>query len=220
LAARGKEATRGIQEYFETKAFQTLADAHTNANANSINGFAHRITAAGANQTADLEDFIRMRLAFNKAEVPHEGRIAIVDPIVEASLNKKFQIVSGVGDLAANPTVQMINESGMSGKGTKFVINLYGFDIITSNRLPTVAANTASDGTTTVVAAAVVNLVMCVADDHCKPLMAAWRQAPMTEGERNQKQKRDEFSVTARFGFGVQRKDTLITYLTSATQYE
>lgn len=220
MAARGKEATRGIQEYFETKALQTLADAHTNANANAINGFAHRITASGANHTADLDDLIKMRLAFNKANVPHEGRIGIVDPIVEASFNKKFNIVSGVGDLAANSTFQMINESGMTAKGTKFVINLYGFDIITSNRLPTVAAATASDGTTTVTTAAVVNIFMCIADDHCKPLMAAWRQPPKTEGERNVRMKRDEFSVTARFGFGIQRKDTLITYLTSATLFE
>ena len=218
-AKRAGEAQRAIQEYFETRALQTLADAHTNGTNEAINSFAHRITASGTNQTAELADLIKMRLAFNKAEVPFEGRIGIVDPVVEATFNSNFQITSGTGDLAANPTWQMINESGMSKNGMKFVINLYGFDIITSNRLPDVAAATASDGTTTVTDAAKVNLFMCVADDHCKPLMVAWRQPPAVEGERNVKMRRDEFSTTARFGFGVQRVDTLITYLTSAVNF-
>lgn len=218
-AKRAKEATRNIQEYFETRALQTLADAHTNGNAEEVNGFAHRITASGTNETATLADFIKMRLHFNKAEVPFEGRIGIVDPVVEATINSTFQITSGVGDVAANPTMQMINESGISKNGVKFVINLFGFDIITSNRLPTIAAGTASDGTTTVTDEAVVNLFMCIADDHCKPLMVAWRQPPMVEGERVPRLKRNEFSTSARFGFGVQRKDTLITYLTSAVNY-
>ena len=220
LSKRGAEANRAIQEYFETKALQTLADAHTNANANAINGFAHRIVASGTNETAKLEDLIKIRLAFQKAEAPKYGWIGIVDPIVEATFNLTYNIVSGTGDLAANPTYQMINEAGMTGKGTSFVVNLYGFDIITSNRLPTAAAGALGDGTDTVAPAGVTNIFMCIADDHTKPLMAAWRQAPKVEGERNAKQKRDEFSVTARFGFGIQRKDTLVTYCTSAVAYK
>lgn len=219
MAVRGKEATRAIQEYFETRALDTLAAGHTNANANAINGFAHRITASGTNQTATLADLIKMRLAFNKAEVPYGGRIGIVDPVVEATFNTTFQIVSNSGDLSANPTWQMVNESGMTKQGTSFVVSLYGFDIITSNRLPQAAAGVLSDGTTPVADAGVTNIFMCIADDHCKPLMAAWRQSPKVEGERNARMKRDEYSVTARFGFGIQRKDTLITYLTSATRF-
>lgn len=216
LAARARSATRNIQEYFETRALATIAAAQTNANANAIDGFAHRIVPTTTNRTMDMASLIKMRLAFNKANVPFEGRIAIVDPIVEATLNSTFQITSGVGDLGANPTWQMIAESGFA-KDHNFVINLYGWNIITSNRLPTRAAATASDGTTTVTTAAVENIFMCIADDHCKPLMAAWRQLPKVESERNVKMKRDEFSVTARFGFGVQRKDTLGIIATSAT---
>jgi hypothetical protein len=216
-AKRAGEARRAIQEHFETRALATLAAGHTNGTDEAINGFAHRITASGTNQTATLNDLINMRLAFNKAEVPYAGRIGIVDPVVEATFNTTFQITSGVGDLAANPTWQMITESGMSKMGTSFVINLYGFDIITSNRLPVAGAGVLTDGTTAVATAGVTNIFMCIADDGCKPLMVAWRQPVEVEGERNVKMKRDEYSTTARFGMGIQRIDTLITYLTSAT---
>jgi hypothetical protein len=40
---------------------------------------------------------------------------------------------------------------------------------------------------------------------------------PKVEGERNKDMRRDEFVTTARWGFGVQRVDTLGVLLTSAT---
>ena len=63
----------------------------------------------------------------------------------------------------------------------------------------------------------VVNVFMSILDDNTKPIMAAWRRMPKTEGGRNKDLKRDEFDVTARFGFGAQRIDTLGCILTSAT---
>lgn len=213
LAVRGKEATRAIQEYFETRAFEVLNSAQTAGNANLINGFAHRIGATGTNQTITLADLINMRLSFNKAEVPMAGRVAVVDPVVEATLNLTFSIQSGTGDLAANQTWQAIAESGFA-REHNFVINLYGWNIMTSNRLPTIASETVGAVTITT---GVANLFMCIADDHCKPLMAAWRQMPRVEGERNKDKQRDEFVQTARFGLGVQRVDTLGVILTDAT---
>ena len=213
LAVRGKEATRAIQEHFETRAFETLNSAQTAANANNINGFAHRAVAQSTNKTMTLADLIRMRLSFNKAEVTMAGRIAIVDPVVEATLNLTFNITSGTGDLAANQTWQSIAENGFA-REHNFVINLYGWNIMTSNRLPTVASETIGADTVTT---GVANIFMCVADDHCKPLMAAWRQQPRVEGERNKDKQRDEYVQTARFGLGVQRVDTLGVILTDAT---
>lgn len=213
LAVRGKEATRAIQEHFETRAFATLNAAQTAGNANNINGFAHRVGATGTNQTLTLADLIRMRLSFDKAEVPMSGRIAIVDPVVEATLNLTFNITSGTGDLAANQTWQSITENGFA-REHNFVINLFGWNIMTSNRLPTIASETVGAVTVTT---GVANLFMCIADDHCKPLMAAWRQQPRVEGERNKDKQRDEFVQTARWGLGVQRVDTLGVILTDAT---
>jgi len=218
LAVRGKEATRAIQEHFETRAFAVLNLAQTAANPNSINGFDHRRNATGTNDTMALSDLIRMRLAFDKAEVPMAGRFAVVDPVVEATLNVVFNIVAQAGNLAANPTAQSIFEEGFAREHS-FIINLYGWNIMTSNRLPTFASEaiTQTDTGANTITSGVSNLFMCIADDHCKPLMAAWRQMPRVEGERNKDLQRDEFVQTARWGLGAQRVDTLGVINTSAS---
>ena len=141
------------------------------------------------------------------------GRIGIVDPIVEATINSSFTITNA--SLDSNPTNQMIRESGMD-RDHSFVINLMGWDIMTSNRLPVGAWD---DGTTTLPATAVANIFMCIADDNCKPLMAAWRRKPSVKGEHNKDLDRDEFVQRARFGLGAQRVDTIGVIATSGLLY-
>lgn len=210
MAQRSAESTRAIQETFESRFLAVCNAAQTNANPNTINGFAHRIASAvataGRENTFELAGLIRMRLAFDKANVPAEGRVFICDPVVEATLNGLVTITSDV-----SPFGQMILEEGMA-RGQRFLMNLYGWDIIQSNRLPT---GTFSDGTTSV-SNAVANIFMCVLDDQTKPIMAAWRRQPRVEGERNKDRARDEFVTRARWGFGAQRVDTLGVYITSA----
>jgi hypothetical protein len=60
---------------------------------------------------------------------------------------------------------------------------------------------------------------MNVLDDQTKPIMAAWRRLPKGEGERNKDLARDEHVVRARWGFGVQRLDTLGILITDETSY-
>jgi len=213
-AVRGKEAVRAIQEHFESEFLKTCNSAQTNSDDNSINGFAHRVVSAEANNVVTAQHFIDLKLAFDKAEVPSNGRIAIVDPVVEATLNGLIQVTSNNFD--HNPTWQMIHQNGLE-RDHKFVINWFGWDIMTSNRLH--KATGLSDGTTTVTGTGVANVFMCVADDQCKPIMAAWRQMPRVEGERNKDMQRDEYVNTARWGIGAQRKDTLAILVTSATSY-
>lgn len=213
MTARSVESTRAIQEHFETRFLAVAQAAQTDADANVINGFAHRIASAvataGKENTFELAGLIGMRLAFDKANVPANGRIFLADPVVEATLNGLVTITSDV-----TPFAESILRNGMSS-GMRFVGNLYGFDIILSNRLPT---GTFSDGTTSV-SNAVANIAMCVADDNTKPIMAAWRRQPRVEGDRNKDLRRDEFVTTCRFGLGAQRVDTLGVYITSATKY-
>ena len=208
LAVRGKEATRAIQEHFESKALSTLNDGQTPNDDNSIDGFPHRMIGSagtGPDFVMDLEDLIVARLVFNKNEVPMAGRVGIVDPIVEATFNIVYKIVSGQGDLGNNQVWQDILENGFA-RDHNFVINLYGWNIMTSNRLPAVVTETIE---TVQIDDAIANIFMCIADDHVKPLMAAWRQQPRVEGERNKDKQRDEFVQTARYGFGLQRLDSL-----------
>lgn len=206
MAARSTESTRAIQETFESRFLKRCNTAQTNAASNSINGFAHRIASAEVNNVAALNHFIAMKLAFDKANVPMAGRIAIVDPVVGATLDKLISIGRDV-----TPFAQNILENGWS-RDHQFLMNLYGWNIITSNRLQT---GSFGDGTTTVTNG-VANVFMSVADDNTKPIMGAWRRMPKVEGERNKDLRRDEFVTSARWGLGAQRVDTLGILVTSA----
>lgn len=208
MAERSSESTRAIQETFETDFLKTAGQYYiTNTGPNLINGFAHQIVSAATNNVFELSGLIKMRLAFDKANVPAEGRVFICDPVVEATLNGLVTITHDV-----TPFGQKILESGIA-RGQRFVMSLFGWDIMTSNRLH---VGTYNDGTTSL-AGAVGNLFMCILDDQTKPIMGAWRRMPKSEGERNKDRARDEFVVRCRYGFGVQRVDTLGVYATSAT---
>ena len=209
MAARSVESTRALQETFESRFLSVCNAAQTNANANTINGFAHRIASAETNNVFALKHLIAMRLAFDKANVPDSGRVFICDPVVEATLNGLVTITNDV-----SPFGEMILKEGMA-RGQRFVMQLFGWDIITSNRLPT---GTFSDGTTSVTGG-VANIFMCVLDDNTKPIMAAWRRMPKVEGERNKDRARDEFVTRCRWGMGPQRVDTLGVLITSASNY-
>lgn len=83
-----KEHIRLIKERYES---DLLAQANKQVlgATNTINGFAHRWVAASGTTVGVLtiEDFIYAKLAADKANIPEENRIAIVDPLTEAALN-------------------------------------------------------------------------------------------------------------------------------------
>ena len=208
MAARATEHTRALQERFETDFLTTAAAPFAAASTGlPVNGFNHFIVSAATNNVFTINHLIDLRLAFDKANVPAEGRVFIVDPVVEATLNKKVSITNDV-----TPFAQAILQRGLAS-GQRFISNWFGWDIMTSNRLYTGAAN---DGTTSL-SSAVFNLGMCILDDNTKPVMAAWRRRPSVEGERNKDNRRDEYVDTARYGFGLQRIDTLVCVATSPT---
>lgn len=209
MTARSMESARALKEVFETRFLARAVGALTPSNPNAVNGFNHMMVGSGANNTITVNDFIAMRLAFDKANVPAGGRIAIVDPITAASFAKLVQLT---GDI--NPWPQSILANGFDRDHT-YVTTIHGWHVITSNRLP---RGSFSDGTTTV-ANGVANLFMCVADDNTKPMMAAWRRMPSIETERNKDKRRQEFVTSGRFGFGVQRLDTIGVIATNATLY-
>lgn len=221
MAMRAQESTRAIQEDFESKFLLTAGiTAQTASNGNAINGIDHRWVADSAADNSykmGLSDFIDMKLAFDKANVPQAGRVALVDPVVEATLNK----LAANFNVDRNPQFQALLEQGFV-RDHKFLFNLFGWDIWTSNRLPRLAAAetiTHNGVADTAPAGAVANVFMSVLDDSVKPIMAAWRQQPSVEGERNKDLARDEFVTRARFGFGRQRPESLGVVITSATNY-
>jgi hypothetical protein len=222
-AALPRKHLRAIKETYETDMLATSEDMQTLSDPNTINGLAHRFVASGASGILDLEDIIYAKLAMDKAHVPPEGRILIIDPIVEATFNNLTNIVN----VSNNPRWEGVVETGF-GRNMKFVKSVYDFDIYISNRLPHVASESidtsgisipAPSGSGTSAADAVVCQFMCVADDMVAPYMGAWRQMPMTEGDRNVQMGRDEFYTTARWGFGGQRPQSLVSLLVNAAAY-
>ena len=204
-ALRASEATRAIQENFESRFLATVEAGQTAADPNTINGFAHRFRASGANEQFTEEDFIDMRLAFDKANVPMGGRVAIVDPVVAATLSKLATLTTNMD--AVGEAFRLAKDG--FDRDHQFVTMLHGWQIWTSNRLPRIAAGTSVDGTDSITNEGVANIFMSMSDDATKPGMIAWRQPPKVEGERNKDKQRDEFVQTARWGVGVQRVDTL-----------
>ncbi len=223
MAMRGMESTRALGENHETRFLSVANTAQTSANVNLINGRPHRWVAGGSGGTSrnmTMADFIAMKLAFDKAGAPMGGRVALVDPIVEATLNSLTNLVN----VSNNPMFEGIITEGFA-RDHKFVRNIFGWDIYTTNYLPvktaTEALNASSYGLAndTAEVGDVANIFMCVADDTCKPIMHAWRRQPKTEGWRDPENRGDKFQVTSRFGLGAQRVDTLGVILTSASTY-
>lgn len=210
MQARAMESTRAMQEEYESSFLAAAAAPYAAASTGlPINGFNHFVVSAETNNILSLNHLIDMRLAFDKANVPAMGRIFIVDPVVEATLNKSVSITNDV-----TPFAEDILRRGLAS-GQRFISNWFGWDIMTSNRLYQGAAN---DGTTSITG--VFNLFMCVLDDQTKPMMGAWRRMPKAEGERDKDRARDEYVVRARYGWGVQRIDTMGCLVTSPTATE
>ena len=223
MSMRGLESTRALGENHESRFLAVTNLAQTNANVNLINGRPHRWIGGGAGVTTrvmSISDFIAMKLAFDKAGAPTGGRVAIVDSIVEASLNSLTNLVN----VSNNPQFEGIINEGFA-RDHKFVKNIFGWDVYTSNRLPiktaTEAINAATYGlaNTTAAVGDVANIFMCIADDNTKPIMHAWRRSPSTEGWRDPEGRGDKFQVTSRFGLGAQRVDTLGVILTTSLTY-
>ena len=214
MAERSVESTRAFQEEHETAFLRTAGGYYDTVlggggagSPNNINGFPHLIPSTGANNAFELIQLIKAKLSLNKANVPAQGRVFICDDVVEATLNGLVTITHDV-----TPFGEKILKEGMTS-GQQFIMNLYGFDIMTSNRLH---VGNYSDGTTSITGG-VGNLIMCVVDDQCKPIMGAMRRTPRVEGERNKDLARDEFVTRSRYGYGIQRLDTLLCLPTSAT---
>ena len=224
MAMRAMESTRALGENHEGRFLSVANGGQTAANLNLVNGRPHRFVAGGSGATTRnvvLADFVSMKLAFDKANAPASGRIAIVDPIVEATLNT---LISSTAVVNNTPQFQGVLNEGFA-RDHRFVRNIMGWDIYTSNFLPSLTATEAIDGSAydlandTAEVGDKANIFMCVADDSCKPVMHAWRRAPQTEGWRDQEERADKYQVTSRFGFGVQRADTLGVLLTDEATY-
>lgn len=199
------EQERAIMEHVE-EAVLGLQSQQTAANTNTINGGKHRYVATGSSNVINVADFARANLSLNLANVSANNRVAIVDPSVAYTIETATQIV-GINN---NPMFEGIVSSGIA-TGMRFVRNVYGFDVYTSQRLATISSETLE----TVNCAGFKANLFFSADASVVPFIGAWRQMPEVDTEYNKDFQRTEFVTTARYGVKLYRPENLVTVLSN-----
>lgn len=198
---------RAINEKLELDIFKLAMQQTPNA-ANLINGAAHRFVASGTNETIAVQDFAKALYSLKKANIPDTALIAIVDPSVEYALNN----ITNITNISNNPRWEGIIETGI-GSGMRFIKNIYGFDVYTSNYLAD--ANETIGGKTTTAGKA--NIFFSAAPG-VLPFIGAWRQMPTVESEYNKDMQREEYVTTCRYGVKLYRPENLVVILSDTDQ--
>lgn len=203
------EQERAIMEHVE-EAILGLQSQQTAANTNTINGGLHRF-AGGATGKIELADFARANLSLNLASVSANNRVAIVDPSVAYTI----ETLTNLSSVQNNPMFEGIVSSGIA-TGMRFVRNVYGFDVYTSQRLATISSETLveGDGVTSTSRAGYKANLFFSADASVVPFIGAWRQMPEVDTEYNKDFQRTEFVTTARYGVKLYRPENLVVVLT------
>jgi hypothetical protein len=207
---------RAMAEKLETDIFD-LAGAgasggQTASDLNTINGAAHRFVASGSSQAIAVADFAKALYGLKRANMADSNLIAVVDPSVEYTLNT----ITNLTNVSNNPKWEGIITSGLAS-GMKFIRNIYGFDVYSSNYLA--AAGPARTGAETINSVSVTNgkcnLFFSAADMRNLPFIGAWRQMPKVDAEYNKDLQREEYVTTARYGLKVYRPENLVVVLTN-----
>jgi hypothetical protein len=201
---------RALMKILEVAALAVGPAGQTASDTNTINDGRHRFVAGGTNETMVVEDFAKALYGLQKANVPCTNLVAIVDPSVEYQLNTMTNIVN----MSNNPRWEGIVSTGIS-TGMKFVKNIFGFDVYTSQNLK---VNSGSETIDSVAAAAGVNNLFFSAAQDVLPFVGSIRQAPKVDSEYNKDLQRDEYVTTMRYGMKLFRPENLVVVLTDTDQ--
>ena len=207
--------SRAILENLETKILALGAagasGGQTISSLNTINNAAHRFvgtTTLNSVLTLGPADFAHALHALKKANMPDTNLIAIVDPSVEYAINT----ITNLTNVSNNPMWEGIITSGIAS-GRRFIKNIYGFDVYTSNYLPPAGTTGAETINSASVTNGVCNIFFSAADKDLLPFMGAWRQPPKVDTQYNAPFQREEYFTTARYGLKVYRPENLVVVL-------
>lgn len=203
------DQARAIMKAMEVDLLKIGPNTQTAANTNTINGAYHRFVASGTNQVIALADFAKARYALQKANVPMTNLIAIVDPSVEFTLSTLTNLVN----VSNNPMWEGIVRDGMS-TGMRFRMNVYGFDVYTTDNLLSGLGETIDS---VAVTNGVANLFFSAAPG-VMPFIGAVRQPPKVDSEFNKDLQREEYITTARYDFALFRPENLVVVISDNSQ--
>jgi hypothetical protein len=216
IASLPRKMKRAYDEYYETQVLK-LHRVQTAADANTINGGDHRIVASGTGRTLALADFAYARYVMQKAKVPLTGLIAVVDPSFEFNTNI---LAAATGSVNFNIKWEGILPEGHGDMtGTRFLRNVFGWDVYVSDYLDTATAvealATYDDTGDNVEVGDKFNLFFTVAEDEAKPFIGAWRRTPSIKSWRDEDIETEYHQLSARFGLNLYRPESLITIASS-----
>tara|TARA_R110000803_G_scaffold1540_1_gene4976 strand:- start:1181 stop:2149 length:969 start_codon:yes stop_codon:yes gene_type:complete len=193
------------------KSVLATANLQTLSDGNVINTARHRFQGSGTAGVLTTEDFGAIKLAFDLAYVPTENRMLIITPAQEFELNKLLNITEVSNGSNFNFNVDGLVQTGFGDK-LSIIRNIFGINIMVSHNLPSVTAETLThyDGTNSSTITGKACIAMSMADASSMPFMGVIRQRPESEFFRNTQYKRDEWSSTCRYGFGLKKAESLI----------
>lgn len=197
---------RAIERHVEETTLAAGDNLHTANDAVVINTASHRYSGGNSGKL-EFADFAYAAYALDKANVPAQGRVAIVDPSVAYETNILTNIVGLSND---NMRWDNIVEEGINTDLT-FMKNIYGFDVYLSNFLPDITDNALNDrtgsnpvdysstnGKASYFFSAIPDLL---------PWVGAWRQAPEVDYMYVPTKQRHEYITTARYGVKGRYRD-------------
>lgn len=202
---------RVIMVGVESRILSVANSGQTASNLNTINGGDHRFVGSGLNETIGLKDFARAQFSLKKANVNMQNLVAIVDPSVVYTLQTQANVVN-----LMTPSFPSI-VSDVTPTGMRFAgMNVYGFDIYSSNYLPTGVNETIGGLTTSV---GVPAYLFHASTDDQSPWVGAFTQMPTVYSEFNKDTQETEYLTICEYGFkGNFRPENLVVILTDTDQ--
>lgn len=212
LAKTPDRMRRALDESVETKVLR-LHSGQTAGNSNVINGQAHRYVGGGASNIIEAADFARAKLSLQKANVPLSGLVAVVDATTAYTLETLTNLVN----VSNNPMWEGIVAQGITDNtGMRFVKNVYGFDVYTSNFVDTIESETLDTVNSAGFAA---NMFFSTADTEVLPFVGAWRRSPRIMSWRDEDKETEYYQLSARYGLKLYRPENLVTVLSNTNVF-
>ena len=213
IAAFVPRQHRVLMEGVETNILSKINSGQTASNPNLINTGDHRWVAQGSSASLTLADLAAARYALKRANVPMRDLVGIVDPSVIYTIQTQTNLTNL---LTPDRKWQEINHSGAE-TGFKFEMNVFGFDLYSSNYLPAIASETITPtgGGATTVTTGTCNYFFSAAPGDTLPVVGAFRQMPTVYSEFNKDLQQEEYLTVTEYGFKLYRPENMINILTA-----